>query len=65
MTSSPLFTNDAELIVTTGPIDQVGCANASFTVTEPSSAAVLPLNGPPLAVRMSLDTSLAAPERSA
>ncbi len=37
MTSRPLLTSVAELIVITGPIAQVGCASASSTVTSASS----------------------------
>ncbi|MEY3358344.1 MAG: hypothetical protein RIR87_1403 [Actinomycetota bacterium] len=55
--SSPLFTKVAELIVTTGPIDQVGWANASATFTRERSSRVFPRNGPPLAVSWSEATS--------
>ena len=63
ITSSPLFTRVAELIVTTGPMSQVGWASAWAGVTAPSSALVRPRNGPPLAVRTSLRTSSARPPR--
>ena len=42
ITSSPLLTSVAELIVTTGPMSHVGCASASLGVTSASSLA-----GPP------------------
>ncbi|CAM5675548.1 hypothetical protein STENM223S_11057 [Streptomyces tendae] len=43
MTSRPLLTSVAELIVMTGPMAQVGWARASSTVTAASS---LPWCGP-------------------
>lgn len=57
MTSSPLFTRVAELIVMTGPIDQVGWASAISGVTSARSARFLPRKGPPLAVTTSLRTA--------
>ncbi len=63
ITSSPLFTRVAELMVTTGPIAQVGWASASRAVTACSSSRVRPRNGPPDAVSTSELTSAAAPER--
>lgn len=42
MTSSPLLTKVAELMVITGPMAQVGCASASAGVTFASSAFVRP-----------------------
>ena len=51
------------MIVTTGPIFQVGCVNASSTVT--SLKSFLFLNGPPLAVRINFETSFFVPARSA
>ena len=50
MTSRPLFISVDESTVIFGPIDQVGWASASSTVTAASSARVRPRNGPPLAV---------------
>ena len=64
MTSSPLFMRVAELIVTSGPIDQVGCLSACSGVTSASCARVIPRNGPPLAVSTSRRTSEAEPERN-
>ena len=58
ISSSPLFMSVAELIVTTGPIDQVGCASASCGVAGLSSSLVRPRNGPPEAVRISRRTSV-------
>ena len=55
------MTRVAELMVITGPIDQVGWAIAAATVTSASSARVLPRNGPPDAVTTSLATSPASP----
>jgi len=49
----------AELIVTTGPIDQVGWASASLVVTLLKSFRAL--NGPPLAVSITRATSLVRP----
>lgn len=46
MTSSPLLTRVAELIVITGPMDQVGWARASSTVTFASCCLVRPRKGP-------------------
>ena len=63
MISSPLFTRVEELIVTTGPIAQVGWASASSMVTVVRSSRSL--NGPPLAVRISFDTSLVLPDFNA
>ena len=61
ITSRPLLTRVAELIVMTGPIAQVGCAMACSGVTSASSARVRPRNGPPLAVSTSRRTSSARP----
>ena len=63
ITSSPLLTKVAELMVITGPIDQVGWLRASATLTWASSSFDLPLKGPPLAVRMRRRTSAAEPPR--
>ena len=52
-----------ELTVTTGPIAHVGWASASAIVTVERSSRSL--NGPPLAVRISLETSLLVPDLSA
>ena len=46
-----------ESIVIFGPMDHVGWASASSTVTSASSARLLPRNGPPLAVRTMRRTS--------
>ena len=46
ITSSPLFTMVAELIVTTGPMSQVGCLSASSGVTSASSSRRRPRNAP-------------------
>ena len=51
ISSRPLLTSVAELIVTTGPMSQVGWASACSTVTSASSSRRRPRNGPPLAVR--------------
>src|SRR5690349_509257 len=63
ITSSPLFTRVAELMVITGPMFQVGCASACSGVMPSSSAWLRPRNGPPLAVSTSWATSDPAPER--
>ena len=63
MSSSPLFTSDAELVVTTLPMSQVGCLRACAGVTFASCSLVKPLKGPPEAVRISFFTSLPEPER--
>ncbi len=63
MSSRPLLTSVAELIVTTGPMSQVGCASACSTVTPSRSSALRPRNGPPLAVSTSRATSSRAPPR--
>ena len=60
MTSRPLLTRVAELIVTTGPMSHVGWASACSGVTSASSARVRPRNGPPLAVSTSRRTSSGA-----
>lgn len=65
MTSSPLLTKVAELMVITGPMAQVGCARASAGVTFASSAFVRPRKGPPEAVTTSLRTSARVPAASA
>ena len=49
--SSPLFTIVAESIVIFLPMLQFGCFNASASVTFLSSSLLIPLNGPPEAVR--------------
>ena len=59
ITSSPLLTRVAELIVMTGPMAQVGWASACSGVTSASSSRDRPRNGPPLAVRTSRRTSSA------
>ncbi len=59
ITSSPLLTRVAELMVTRGPIDQVGCASACSGVTSCSSSRARPRNGPPLAVSTRRRTSSA------
>ena len=53
MTSSPLLTRVAELMVMTGPMRHVGWASACSGVTSASSAEERPRNGPPLAVMLS------------
>ena len=63
ITSRPLLTRVAELIVTTGPMSQVGCASACSGVTSCSSSRLRPRNGPPLAVSTSRRTSSARPPR--
>ena len=50
MTSRPLFISVDESTVIFGPIDHVGWASASSTVTSASDAGARPRNGPPLAV---------------
>ncbi len=57
ISSSPLLTRVAELIVMTGPMFQVGCASACSGVTPASSARLRCRNGPPLAVSTSRLTS--------
>ena len=64
MTSRPLFIRVAELIVTTGPMSQVGWASACSGVTSASSARVRPRNGPPLAVRISRRDLVGATRRA-
>lgn len=61
MTSRPLFTRVAELIVTTGPMSQVGWASACSGVTPASSSLSRPRKGPPEAVTTSLRTSAREP----
>src|SRR5450631_1228217 len=63
MTSSPLLTSVAELVVMTGPIAQDGWARACSGVTVSSAARLQPRKGPPLAVIMSLRTSAPVPPR--
>ena len=63
ISSRPLFTSVAELIVTTGPMSQFGWASAWSGVTSSSSARRRPKNGPPLAVSTSRPTSPALPPR--
>ena len=65
ISSRPLFTIVAELIVTTGPIDHVGCASACAAVAALRSSSVVPRNGPPEAVSTSRRTSACVPDRSA
>ena len=60
---APLFTRVAELVVTSGPIAQVGWASACSGVTSARSARERPRNGPPEAVSTSLATSSARPPR--
>ena len=63
ITSRPLLTRLAELVVTISPMSQVGWARASCGETSCSSSRVMPRKGPPDAVRMSRSTSAAEPER--
>ena len=63
MTSRPLLTSVAELVVITRPIAKLGCASACSGVTSASSSAVRPRNGPPDAVRTRRRTSSAEPAR--
>ena len=63
ITSRPLFTSVAELIVTSGPMFQVGCASACFGVTPASRSRLQPRNGPPLAVSTRRRTSESRPAR--
>ena len=56
MSSRPLFASVAESIVIFGPMDHVGCASASSTVTDSSSSSDRFLNGPPDAVRTTEST---------
>ncbi len=63
MSSRPLLTSVALLIVMTGPMFQVGCARACSGVTPASSALVRCRNGPPLAVTISRLTSASRPPR--
>ena len=64
MTSSPLFINVDELMVTTGPIFQVGWFNACSGVMSVICSRFQPRNGPPEAVTTSFDTSPCVPERN-
>ena len=57
ITSSPLLTSVAELVVMTGPIAKLGWARASVTVTCSRSARLRPRKGPPLAVTTRRRTS--------
>ena len=57
ISSRPLFISVEELIVTTGPIDHVGCASACCGVTALTSSWDQPRNGPPEAVRINRRTS--------
>src|SRR4029453_12680383 len=50
MTSRPLFMSVDESTVILGPIDQVGWARASATVTSARSSRLRPRKGAPLAV---------------
>ncbi len=63
ITSSALLTMVAELIVTTGPMFQVGWASACSGVTAVNSSRRRPRNGPPLAVTTSRRTSPRVPPR--
>ena len=63
ITSSPLLTRVAELVVMTGPIAKLGWARASVTVTRSRSARLRPRKGPPLAVTTSRRTSAVVPPR--
>ena len=63
MSSRPLLTSVAELIVTTGPMSQFGWARAWAGVTCSSSSRPRPRKGPPLAVSTRRPTSLARPPR--
>ena len=58
ITSNPLLTIVAESMVIFCPMDQFGCFNASSTWTFFICSLVLPLNGPPEAVRRILSISL-------
>ena len=58
ITSRPLFMRVDESMVILGPIDHVGWASASATVTAPSRSAGQPRNGPPDAVSSSRATSV-------
>ena len=62
---APLFTSVAELIVTTGPMFQVGWASACSGRDLGQLSRRRPRNGPPLAVRISRRTSAAAPAAQA
>ena len=59
ITSRPLLTRLAELVVTIRPMSQVGWARASCGETSCSCSRVRPRNGPPEAVRISRSTSAA------
>src|SRR5699024_3617762 len=63
ITSRPLFTRVAELVVTTVPVVKFGCANAWAGVTAASSARLRPRDGPPEAVSTRRRTSALRPER--
>ena len=58
MSSSPLLMRVEELMVTTGPMSQVGCLRAAAALIPVSSARLRPRKGPPEAVRTSRRTSL-------
>ena len=60
ITSRPLFISVDESMVIFGPIDHVGWASASATVTARSRSAVQPRNGPPDAVSSRRATSVVA-----
>ena len=64
MTSSPLFISVDELMVTTGPIFQVGWFNACSGVISVICSRFQPRNGPPEAVTTSFETSPCVPERN-
>ena len=61
MTSRPLFMSVELSTVIFGPIDHVGWASASATVTRSSSAFERPRKGPPLAVRRIRSTASGGP----
>ena len=63
ITSRPLFTIVAELIVTNGPMSQLGCVRAWLTVTCASSSSVEVRKAPPDAVSTSRETSCSVPAR--
>ena len=65
MTSRPLFIIVAELIVTFGPMFQVGCASASAGVMVAKVSSGRRRNGPPLAVSTSAcDESRSSPREA-
>ena len=58
MSSRPLLTRVEELIVTTGPMSQVGWLRAAAALIPVSVSRLRPRKGPPEAVRTSRRTSL-------